>query len=61
MNEKCYIRPPLSEKLFPVYRVGRIIAIREGEIFFPFSLMHKLGYTGNKPKINNFETWKKIF
>ena len=33
------------------FRVGKMIASREvGISFFHFSLLHKLGYTENKPK-----------
>ena len=53
----CYMRPPLSKKLFPVGRVGKKKASREvGNLFFffPNCIISKLEYTGRKGKKKKF-------
>ena len=57
------LRPPWSDKVFPVGRVGKILASREVGITPPplILVLYKLECTGEKKnkKIKKFETWKK--
>ena len=42
------VRPTLSEKLFPVYRVGIMMVSKEAVFFFLISFMYKLEYIEHK-------------
>ena len=40
------VRPPLSKKLFPVFRVWKKTASREVVFFFPDFIVYRIEYTG---------------